>query len=300
MLSIERPGADKVLAFYEHRVGLICNDPRLMLMPLDDHLVHRGDGIFESLKYVDRRMYLPEMHIKRMRRGAEAIGLVPPVSFGEIRSLIMDVAGASGEDSGMVRVLLGRGPGGFGIDSSECPEASLYIAAYRLKRVPEEDYEKGLRVCRVSVPAKQDWFAGIKSVNYLPNVLMTREARSKGCDMPVCFDENGFLAESAIANVALVDRRGTLIVPEFKHALAGTTQLRALDLIAGDPPIMQRSIREEEIFDAREFMIFGTTADCVSVVRYEGRPIHDGRPGPVAGRIRELLRRDLQENGEPF
>ena len=49
--ELERPGADNILAFYEHRFGAICRDPRLMLAPLDDHLVHRGDGVFETIRF---------------------------------------------------------------------------------------------------------------------------------------------------------------------------------------------------------------------------------------------------------
>jgi len=56
MLAVERPGADEIQAFYEHRVGMICTDPRLMVMPWDDHLVHRGDGIFETMKFVGRKL----------------------------------------------------------------------------------------------------------------------------------------------------------------------------------------------------------------------------------------------------
>jgi branched-chain amino acid aminotransferase len=36
------------------------------------------------------------------------------------------------------------------------------------------------------------------------------------------------------------------------------------------------------------------------VVRFNGKPIHDVKPGPVARRIRELLRQDLVETGIPL
>ena len=54
--ELERPGADNILAFYEHRFGAICRDPRLMLAPLDDHLVHRGDGVFETIRFTERKV----------------------------------------------------------------------------------------------------------------------------------------------------------------------------------------------------------------------------------------------------
>ncbi|WP_029894081.1 aminotransferase class IV [Desulfohalovibrio reitneri] len=295
-----RPGADKMLAFYEHRLGVIGTDPRLLLMLWDDHLVHRGDGVFETMKWIDGKLYQLEPHLRRMKHSARAIHLAPPVPDDKLREIILETAAAAGTGDGMVRVLLGRGPGGFGIDVMECPTPSLYVAAYRFKPKPEEAYEQGTTAFRTTIPAKQSYLATIKSIDYLPNMLMKREAMEKGYDFPICFDEYGFLAEGAVENICLVDRAGTIVVPEFDNCLPGTTLRRALELIDPEHPIAHRKIREDELYDARELIVVGTTADAVSIVRYNDRPIHDVRPGPVAKRMRELLRADLQENGIPL
>ncbi|WP_316900115.1 aminotransferase class IV [Pseudodesulfovibrio indicus] len=297
MLAVERPGAHEIQAFYEHRVGMICTDPQLMVMPWDDHLVHRGDGIFETMKFVGRKLYQLEPHMARMQRSCEAIYMTPPCSWDEIRELILDVARAGGRENGMVRVLIGRGPGGFGIYPSECPEASLYVVSYDLHPKAESVYEKGVTAFKTSIPAKQSYLATIKSIDYLPNVLMKHEAEEKGYDFPFCFDANGFLAEGATENVCIVDEAGRLVIPEFTNALAGTTLLRAVDLVKNEMPIIFRSISEEEILLAREVIIVGTTGDAIPVVRFNGKPIHNVKPGPVAKRIRELLKQDLLDTG---
>ena len=64
--ELERPGADNILAFYEHRFGAICRDPRLMLAPLDDHLVHRGDGVFETIRFTERKVIHLDAHLRRL------------------------------------------------------------------------------------------------------------------------------------------------------------------------------------------------------------------------------------------
>ncbi len=73
--------------------------------------------------------------------------------------------------------------------------------------------------------------------------------------------------------------------------------MRMIDLIKDEVSVTFRSFREEEILLAREVIIVGTTGDAIPVVRFDGKPIYDVRPGPVAKRIRELLIQDLQENG---
>ncbi|WP_419788148.1 aminotransferase class IV [Pseudodesulfovibrio sp.] len=298
MLGVERPGASEIQTFYEHRVGMICKDPELMLMPWDDHLVHRGDGVFEAMKFVDGRLYQLDPHLARMKRSSSAIFLTPPCSFEELRDLVLEVCRAGGQESGMLRIFLGRGPGGFGVYPSECPETSLYIVATNLHPPKASFYEQGATAFKTSIPAKQSYLATIKSIDYLPNVLMKHEAQEKGYDFPLCFDRNDCLAEGATENVCIVNQDGHLIIPEFTNALAGTTLMRAVDLIKDEmPSVTFRSITEEDIYLAKEVIIVGTTGDAISVVRFNGKPIHDVRPGPVAVRMRELIRKDIRENG---
>ncbi|GAB6057298.1 aminotransferase class IV [Desulfonatronum parangueonense] len=300
MLQAPRPGIDEVLAFYDHRVGVVGTDPRLMLLPLDDHMVHRGDGVFETMKFVDGKLYQMEPHVERLTFSAQSIFLEPPCSWKELKTMIVDVARAASAEQGMVRVLLGRGPGGFGIDSRECPKASLYIVVYKLHPRSEEAYEKGVTASRCSMPAKSGLMAKIKSVNYLPNVLMKREAVESGCDYSLCFDEQGFLAEGAVENVCLVDDQGRVVVPELSNALTGTTLMRALDAVTGDMPVLFRKVSENDIYLAREVILLGTTIDALSVVRFNKKPIHDVRPGPVSKRMRQFLIQDLRDNGIPL
>lgn len=300
LLAVRRPGEAHILAFYEHRVGAICRDPRLMLMPLDDHLAHRGDGVFESMKFENRRLYQLDEHIERMERSAAGLHLAPPCSWAKLREVVIEVARASGEEHGSIRVLIGRGPGGFGIDPDESPVSSLYVVAYRFTPKPEAWFAKGLRAFRSSIPAKQGYLARIKNANYLPNVLMTREAKERGLDVAFSFDDDGFLAEAAIANVAIVDAGGTLCVPEFTNALAGTTVLRAVDLVKGEMPVTFRRIPEDDLYRAREVLVLGTSNDCVGVVSFEGHDIGDGKVGPVARRLRAVLQQDLMDKGLPL
>lgn len=299
-LAAPRPNSEKVLAFYDNRVGAICRDARLMVAPLDDHLVHRGDGLFEALKFVDSKLYQLESHLKRMQRGTKAIDLTPPCTWERISELVLEVCRAAQTPNGILRMFMGRGPGGFGVDPNESVFQTLYIVAYAFKPKPEAYFEKGVTAFHTSYPAKQPYLAKIKSVNYLPNVLMKKEAVEKGYDFPVCFTSDGFLAEGSTENVCLVDQKGVLVAPEFTNSLMGTTLMRGLDLIKDEVQVQFRQIREEELYHAKELMVVGTTLDAIPIVRYNDKPIHDVRPGPVSTRMRELLVQDMRENGTPI
>ncbi len=304
LLAVPRPGSEKILAFYEHRVGSICKDARLLLAPLDDHLCHRGDGVFESISYVNGRLFQWAAHMERMQKSAQGLRITPPCPWEEVEQIILQVVRASESSDGSVRVLIGRGPGGFGVSPKECPTASLYVVALRSKKIDMDWYIKGLTACRSHIPAKQTYLAKIKNTNYLPNVLMAEEALQKNVDVALSFNEHGHLAEAAVANVGIVTKDGVLACPTFDHTLVGTTLLAALECAKGYIPTVFKNICEEDIWEAQELLLFGSTPLCVGVTHYEGKAIGQWEStrctGPVAQVLRERLLQKLWDEGEAF
>lgn len=286
------------LAMYSSLYGGIVRDPALMLIPVDDHVVHRGDGVFETAKCVAGRIYQLGAHLERLSTSAAAIGLSLPVPLEEIRRLTVATVRAGGSPECYLRLLISRGPGGFSPSPSECPESGLYIVAYRAASYAEELFERGVKVISSRVPVKPGAFANIKSCNYLPNVLMKREAVERGAHYAVSVDERGFLAEGAAENLGLVSAEGRLLFPRFERILHGITVSRLSELAPaaglGEPEFRDLSL--EDAFAAREMMLLGTSFDALPVVQLDGRPIGDARPGPVFRRVRELLLADVTAN----
>ena len=308
LLAAPRPRSQNVLAFYDHRVGHICTDASLLLLPLDDHICHRGDGLFESISYRQGKLFSFDQHLARLKDGAAALKITPPCAWDDLRHIILDVARAAGSDHGDMRVFLSRGPGGFGISPAECPQAGLYVVAQRKEFAGEAFYEKGLTAFTSDIPPKQEYLARIKNTNYLPNVFMAMEAAQKGMDVAVTFDEYGFMGEAATANVGLVDDSGRLLCPELKRILPGTTMLAGLELAARRTPdplmVQERPIHRDEIATAREMLLFTSSTLCVSVTHFDGIPVGQGeqrgKPGPVARWLKTALLNHLLEQGTPF
>lgn len=285
------------LAMYSSLYGGIVREPALMLVPVDDHVVHRGDGVFETVKCVSGRIYQLQAHLERLLASAAAIRLAPPVSAEELRRIVVATVRAGGGPECYLRILITRGPGGFSPSPAECPESGLYVVAYRAAAYPEELFERGVSVVSSRVPIKPGSFANIKSCNYLPNVLMKMEALERGAHYAVSVDERGCLAEGAAENVGLVSAEGRLLFPRFERILHGITVSRVAELAPaaglGEPEFGDLSL--EDAFRASEMLMLGTSFDVLPVVQLDGRPIGGGRPGPVFRRVRELLLADLAD-----
>jgi len=126
------------------------------------------------------------------------------------------------------------------------------------------------------------------------------EALEGGLDNGIFVDEAGNVGESSNMNVAFVTADGSLKHPRFDHILSGCTSLRLLELAAS---LKDRgTVRDVRVCDipvgearaAREMMLIGSSVKVAPVVEWDGKPIGDGKPGPVATALRELLHVDMR------
>lgn len=164
--------------------------------------------------------------------------------------------------------------------------------------------ERGCTLTLSKIPLKPGIFSTVKSCNYLPNALMKKEAVDLGVDYCVGLDERGFLAEGPTENLGIVTVDRKLLVPKFDRILRGTTLVRAMhlarELMNTDEltEIQEADLTPEDISQAREVIMFGTTFDALPVVSCQGQSIGDGLPGPISQRLYELLLRDQLEGSE--
>src|SRR6185503_3727681 len=101
----------KYWAFYSSQLEGIVTDPALMLLPFDDHIVHRGHGIFDTAGLVNGKLYDLEAHLDRFLRSAERSKLKLPGTRESMRDIIIATTAASGHRDGSIRYWLSSGPG---------------------------------------------------------------------------------------------------------------------------------------------------------------------------------------------
>lgn len=275
----------------------IVTDPALMMVPVEDHQVHRGDAVFEALRFIDGRVYLQDEHLARLMDSASSIGLTPPLSIEKIKETIAATMAVAGLPSGLIRLFATRGAGGFSVNPYDCKESHLHVIVTDPAGPSESQIANGVRMGWSRWPAKDPWFARIKSCNYLLNVLMKKESVDRGLDYVVGLDARGFVSESSTENLLFVDAGGFICRPKSEGILRGTTMVRACELarqklgqlVAG---ARERDFTPAEVLGAREVFFAGTTIDVLAVTEVDGQRIGDGRPGPVARQLRALVQAD--------
>lgn len=269
----------------------IVTDPRLLLLPVDDHMVHRGDGVFEALRLIENNIYLLSPHLQRLRRSAKMISLDIPWSDEEIEAILRKLSEVSGPPNLMFRLFVSRGRGGFTTNPYECPQSHLIIVACGFKPLPPEKYHQGVRIGRSQIRQKPEPFASIKSCNYLPNVLMKKEAVDRNLDFVIAYNERSELTESSTENILIYSKDGKLLHPRFETILRGTTLARSLELAKTHlgTEVQERTLYEKDLLEAQEVFMIGTTLDVLPVRQYEQTSFS---MGPMGQSLIRLLKSD--------
>ena len=289
----------KYWAFYSSQLGGIVTDPALMVVPFDDHMVHRGHGIFDTAAIEAGKIYDLEAHLDRFIRSAHNSKLKLPAR-DEMRDIIVRTAAASGKREGSIRYWASAGPGSLGLAPAAGAEPGFFVMISAGLGYPETWYTQGLRMMTTTYPIKPPLYAVTKSVNYLPNVLMQMEAQERGVDNGIFIDAAGNVGESSNMNVAFITADGMLKHPKFDHILSGCTSLRLLEL--AKTLKAQGRLKDVQVCDvpvaearaAREMLLIGSSVKVAPIVEWDRKPIGDGKPGPLARALREMLQEDMR------
>jgi 4-amino-4-deoxychorismate lyase len=290
----------KFAAFYSSQLGGVVTDPALMVIPFDDHIVHRGHGIFDTAGLVNGRIYDLEAHLDRFLRSAERSKLALAGSRAEMRDIIINTAAVSGLRDGAIRYWLSSGPGSLELTPAAGAKPGFFVMIFGGLSYPERWYTTGLKVMTTTYPIKPPLYAITKATNYLPNVLMQMEAKEAGLDNGVFLDEAGNVGESSNMNVAFITRDGVFKHPKFDHVLSGCTSLRLLELapsLVGKGVITGVEVGDIPVADARaarEMFLIGSSVKIAPIVEWDGQPIGDGKPGPGAKALLQLLESDMR------
>lgn len=262
------------------------------LLPVTDHGLLYGDGIFEGIRVFSGNVFRLDDHMARLAAGAKALDLALPGGLARIREIVLETVRAHGEREAYVRLVVTRGEGALGVDPTTCHAPRVFCIASNVHIYPDEKLAAGIALVTSSWrrPASDVLDPRVKSLNYLNNVLSKGEARRQGADEALLLNAAGHVAEAAVANVFAVIRGELLTPPVSDGALEGITRRTLLEL-AGTLgiPAAERSLTRFDLFAADEVFLSGSGAGVVPVATLDGRAIGNGTPGEVWSKLRRAF-----------
>lgn len=269
-------------------------------VPLNDHGLLYGDGIFEGLRAYNGRIFKLEEHIKRFEDCAKAIMLTLPLDFDSICTMVKECCAKNNLNDAYIRLVATRGTGDLGIDPRKCKEARIFCIAATISLYPKEMYETGISVIAAQTRRNNATILDpqIKSLNYLNNVLAKMEANAAGANEAVMLTQNGIIAECTGQNVFIIKDQIIYTPPIYLGALDGITRRTIMSLAEAEGyKVYEKEFTLFNLYNADECFITGTAAECIPVTKADNRPVGCGKVGDITKKLLAVFQKHVREVG---
>ena len=248
-------------------------------IPVLDHAVLYGDGVFETAVAWNWRVFKFDAHIERFFRSMAAIAMEAPFQREELKALILESIRRNGFSEAYVKWIATRGSNGTPLmDPTGCIANLIILTQPYIDR----GGANGLRVKTTAIrrPPGHVLDAHIKSLNYLNLVLAKIEAKAAGADQALMLDVHGHICEAPGFNVFLV--KGKTLRTPAHDILEGITRETVIEIAPELGYAVEESVLElYDAYTADEIFLSSTAGGLLPVVELDGRRIGDGKPGPA-------------------
>jgi D-alanine transaminase len=272
-------------------------------VPHHDAMVHvedRGyqfsDGVYEVCEVRNANIVDERRHMARLRRSLDELRIRMPMPLSALSVVMHETIRRNRVRDGIVYLQATRGVARRDhVFPSPQTSPSLVVTARNLDRAKGETTARdGISV--ITMPDQRWARVDIKSVSLLPNVLAKQAAREQGAREAWLVDNRGFVTEGATANAWIVTDDGKVVTrPADNAILRGISRTVVLQAIAAlGLDLNERPFTVAEAYAAREAFVTAASQIVLPVIRIDGRPVGDGKPGPTA----VALRREFHRHAE--
>jgi D-alanine transaminase len=251
--------------------------------PLDRAFLF-GDAVYEVVPVYAGRPFRLREHLDRLTRSLAGIRMTPPLSHGEWGEVCGELVARNGAADQYLYIQVTRGAEhGRNHAWPEGLKPTLFAFATALEPIAPRLLDQGVAAVTAADTrwARRD----IKSTALLANVLLKRLAVDAGAYETILL-EGGELTEGSSTTVHIVVQGALRTPPNGRQILPGTTR-DVVGELASRLSIASRSVRvtEAELRNADEIWIAFSTRGILPVTLLDGRPVGNGKPGPVFGRM---------------
>jgi branched-subunit amino acid aminotransferase/4-amino-4-deoxychorismate lyase len=223
-----------------------------------------GRGIFTTIAIYNSKPLLWEKHWLRLISNAEKITLdFTRFSEAEIKKSLFEIIAANKIINGRARLTF--------FDESSIPlwqtkqkkQTSFLINTAESRNVP-----KPLRLTISPFPTNSESpLSGIKTCNYLENIIALENAKAKGFDEAIRLNERGEIASACMANVFWM-KKNEIFTPKLETGcLAGTTR----EYILENYSVLERQVKLDELIDCEAIFLSSAGIGMIQIAEFQER-----------------------------
>lgn len=262
------------------------------------HIEDRGfqfaDAIYEVIAVQHGRLVDGDGHFDRLARSLNELSIPQPMSRAAMKMVIRELLRQNRITFGALYIQISRGQAPRDFPFPHNLKPTLVMTAKRLKPFDFERTAQGVNVITIQdIRWKR---CDIKTVSLLAGAMGKTEALSKGAFEAWQVDTDGMVTEGTSSNAWIVTNAGELVTRHTDHAiLGGITRQTVLQLAQAEGlEYRERSFSVAEAKAAREAFTTSTTAFLRPVVKIDGAPVGDGKPGAFCLKLIKLYGQHME------
>ncbi len=240
-----------------------------------------GDGLFETMRVVNRRPFRMAQHLERMMRGADFLKIQCLFTPKELQDFAGQLIEQNQLRDAILRVALTRGLGGRGYTPKSDGKPTVVMTLHTVSP-SENPIQWSLITSSFRVPAA-DPLAAFKTMNKLTHVMARIEADEKGADEALLINTNGEVAETAGGNLFWVYNGKICTTPTDCGVLPGITREVVLEICQTLGLLVNKCvIKPEALKNSEGIFITQSALGIVPVAMFDGEPVV---PSPLVDEI---------------
>ncbi len=261
-----------------------------------DHSFLYGDGVFDTLRAYNGRIFKIEEHIERLKNAADILEIKTFHIFTE--KILHRLLNLNKIKDATIRLTISRGEGPRGIDPDLCKTPNVVVVAEEFKGYPDIWYKNGISatILNIRKPHPKS-FPSIKSNNYLPNILAKIEAKKRNADDGIFLTIDNYIACGITSNIFIV-KGDKLITPQLSIGiLPGITRKTIIEIAKSiGIPIFERKFKKDVLFEADEVFLTSTGYEVMPVAKIDDYKIK--APGELTNKLLCLYREKISLESE--
>jgi D-alanine transaminase len=247
-----------------------------------------ADGIYEVAAVLDGKLVDSASHLARLERSVGEIGLALPETTARIEERQKELLARNQLDNGMVYLQVTRGADksrDFPFPKGVTPTLVMFVTAKDIVNAPSA--KAGIGV--ITVPDIRWERRDIKSVALLAQVLAKQAAAAAGAG-EAWMIEDGKITEGGSSTAFILTQDDVIVTrPNSNAILPGCTRKAVVALAAERQlRVEERAFTVAEALGAKEAFITSASAFVQPVITIDGKPVGNGKVGPMATRLREI------------
>jgi len=257
---------------------------------ITDLALLRGFGIFDFCRTQNGQPLLIDKYLNRFFNSAKCLDLEIPYSKEFIKDSIFLLLKKNGIVESGIRMVL---TGGYTENGYTPGDPNFFILIEKINFPDTSFYKDGIDLI---FHEHQRELSHIKSINYLTPISIRKKIK-KANAYDVLYHSNGKVLEVSRSNIFIV--KDNIVITPRENVLQGITRATVLQLAAEDFNIEERDISIEELYQADEVFMTGTTKRVLPVRKIDDHVFINGKPGRVTQTLKSLYQ-DFENSIAPF